>query len=114
MPLAHVYISLCQTHDAAGPSKPTEWIYSRRNFFIPTECVILYFFNEICNFFINFVGVSIVQSRDAHPPPPPQLSTRGAVGSQSNVYPTFCFFRFRCIMLLHIMLLHIMLFYTLS
>lgn len=50
-------------------SKPTEWIYSRRNFFILTECVILYFFYEISNFFINFVwGLNCSVAGCPHPP----------------------------------------------
>ena len=44
-------------------SKSTDWIYPRLNFFILTECVIVCFFYELCNFFINFVEFSIIDSR---------------------------------------------------
>jgi hypothetical protein len=67
-----------------GDVKPAEWVYSRLDFFFQTECVILDFFYEICTFFINYAGVSIIQSR--------------------TVYPTFCVFRFKLILLLQIML----------
>jgi hypothetical protein len=76
MPLAQ--IRLCQPNcsSAGWDIKPKVWVYSKLDLFIQTECVILYFLYEICNFLINYAGDSIFQSRVG----PPIIDSRGGDG----------------------------------